>query len=59
MEKKKPVGRGFLAENPLEKTEFREMVVSHWLSCWGCQVLVGDAMSLVSCWGLQLIIFCY
>lgn len=41
-----------LEESPLEKTELREVVVSGWPSCWGCQVLVGDAMPIISCWGL-------
>lgn len=47
------IGRGYFEQKPIgEKQEFRAIMVSHWLSCWGSQFLVGDAMYIFPCRGL-------
>lgn len=47
--REKEVGSDYF-ERALEKCEFRVIMVSHWLSYWGGQCFIGDAMYIFSCW---------
>lgn len=45
MRRRKLGGLVFELKSVGEKQEFRVMMVRHWLSYWGSQFLVGDAVS--------------